>query len=148
MSTTAGNPIAAGGLAPVRRRGRRRWIAVAVLTILAAQLWVAARNTARVRAVLYNDGPGPITDAIFWCDGRSEVLGDLEEEQSRYLWFRPQERSSVLMLGWRDASGRHESAWAVAQGERLTVRVCAEGLAEVSRQRSLGRLLIDFLGFE
>lgn len=148
MSATAVHPDGLGGPAPIRRRGRRRLIAAAVLVILAAQLWVAARNMGRIRAVLYNDGPGPITDAMFVCAGESMALGDMEEEQSRYLWFYPQERSVVLVLGWRDASGRHESAWAAGQGERLTVRVRAEGFAEVSRQRSLGRVLIDFLGFE
>jgi hypothetical protein len=118
------------------------------VALLAAQLWVAVRNTERVRAVLYNDGPGPITDAVFVCDGESVVMGDLEEEQSRYLWFRPGGRSVVVMLSWRDGSGRHESAWAAERGERLTVRVRAEGFAEGSRQRSLGRRLIDFIGFQ
>jgi hypothetical protein len=49
----------------------------------------------------------------------------------------------VVGLTWSAAGERHEGAWAVERGERLTLRVRSDGGVTVSRERALGRKLLD-----
>lgn len=126
-----------------RRRLRKRWIAVVGVLVVALQFWALGRNAGRVRLVVYNDGPGPVADVGLVCLGEVAVLGELAVEESRQAWFRPPDRSAVVVLKWADETGPHEAGWSAEHGERLTVRVGPEGATAVTRERSLGRRFLD-----
>ena len=119
-------------------------IAVVVLVMVVFQIWVSVRDAGRIRAVIYNDARGPVADVVLACAGEENVVGGMDEESSRYVWFRPLEPSVILTLAWVAADGRHEAAWAAEPGERLTLRLSEAGEVELSRHRALGRRVGDF----
>jgi hypothetical protein len=125
------------------RRSRVKLVVLATGLIIAAQFWSVVRDTGRVRAVIYNEGPGTMEDVTLVCGNETTQLGTLNDESSRYASFRPAERTTVVTATWTGADGHHEAAWATERGQRLTVRVNADGPPTVSREFSLGRRLLD-----
>lgn len=121
------------------RRGRRRLIAAVVLLVVVFQIWASVRAAGRIRAVIYNDGRGPVAEVVVSCAEERTEIGGMDEESSRYVWFRPSEPSVIVTLAWVAADGRHEAAWAAAPGERLTLRLREAGEVELSRHRAFGR---------
>ena len=125
-----------------------RWWLLAIFLAAALQVWGLVRGALGVRAVVYNDGPAALENASLVCAGEAVPIGALEVQDSRYSWFRPAERTAVLGLTWAAAGEHHEDAWAVERGERLTLRVRSDGEVTVSRERALGRRLLDALDSE
>lgn len=130
------------------RPRRWRWSLLAALIVLVVQGWMLVAGALGVRAVVYNDGPAALEETVLGCAGVSVALGGLNAEESRYERFRPAERTGVVGLTWSAAGERHEGAWAVERGERLTLRVRSDGEVTVSRERALGRKLLDAMAGE
>ncbi len=130
------------------RRSRWRWWLLAAGVAVGMQAWSLVRGALAVRAVLYNEGPAGMEETVLGCAGASDEIGGLEAEESRYVWFRPAERTAVVGLVWRAAGERHEGAWAVERGERLTLRVRSDGEVTVSREQALGRKILDAVAGE
>ncbi len=133
-------------VADTRRPGRRLLVGVVgVIILLAFETWGIARNANRVRAVVYNDGPGALAEVTVACGDDSRLIGDFPEESSHYLWFQPEDRSAMIAVAWFGAQEAHRDFWRVEKGERLTVRIGAGGETTVTRERSIGRRLVDAL---
>lgn len=120
-------------------RGRKRWWVLALGCAGLFQAWHGVRDASRVRVVVYNESRRGWDDATLSGAGRSEALGVMAEEDSRYAWFAPEERTGVVVLNWSVDGEAREEGWTVERGERLVVRVREEGPAMVSRERSWGR---------
>lgn len=127
-----------------KRRVRKRWLVLgAGVLILVVQGWTLTRNASRLRLVVYNDSRAPITETFGMCAGEIALLGDLGVEESRHTWFRPSDPSAVVILKWAGAAGAYEESWSAERGERLTVRLGLQGDASMTRERSLGRRILD-----
>lgn len=131
--------------APVSRRMRRRWWLLLIGLVCVFEVQGLVRGALGVRAVIYNDGPAALEEAALVCAGDTVRIGALEVEDSRYAWLRPPERTGVAGLSWNAAGERHESAWAVERGERLTLRVRSDGEVTATREQTLGRKLFDLV---
>jgi hypothetical protein len=116
-----------------------------IALVLAFQVHALVRGALGVRAVFYNDGPAALEEAVLVCAGDTVRIGALEVEESRYAWLRPPERTAVVGVSWSAAGERHESAWAVERGERLTLRVRSDGEVTATREQTLGRKLLDLV---
>lgn len=129
--------------APVSRRWRRRWWLILIGLVCVFEVRGLVRGALGVRAVLYNDGPAALEETVLGFAGAGVQIGALEVDDSRYEWLRPPERTGVVGLSWNAAGERHESAWAVERGERLTLRVRSDGEVTATREQSIGRKLLD-----
>jgi hypothetical protein len=144
-SDTAPTPGEPSSPAPVARRWRRRWLLVLIALFCVFEVRSLVRGALGVRAVIYNDGPAALEEAVLGFAGAGRQIGALDVDASRYEWLRPPERTGVVGLSWSAAGERHETAWAVERGDRLTLRVRSDGEVTVTREQSLGRKLFDIV---
>ena len=115
-----------------------------LLVVAGVQVWQIGRGATQVRVVVYNESRQGWDEATLSGAGRSEALGGLAEEESRYAWFVPQERTALVVLNWSVNGEAREEGWTVERGERLVVRVQGEGPAVVTRERAWGRALWEW----